>query len=56
MNTILQKHFKSPNPVLNIMQCNEPDAMDTIYCNTPAIDGGEQYTQIFVGTKTLLTE
>jgi hypothetical protein len=30
--------------------------MDTIQSNVPAIDGGEKYAQIFVGTKSLVTE
>jgi len=48
--------FKSPNPVFNVMCWNEPVATNTIYSDTPAIDGGETYTQIFIGTKILLTD
>jgi transposase InsO family protein len=31
-------------------------ATDTIQSNVPAIDGGGKYTQIFVGTKSLITD
>jgi hypothetical protein len=46
LNTVVCKHFKSPNPAVNVQQCDEPVAMDTIQSNTPAIDGGEKYAQI----------
>jgi hypothetical protein len=56
LNTILRKHFKSPNPAVNIRRRDEPIAMDTIQSNVPAKDGGEKYAQIFVGTKSLVTD
>jgi len=55
-NTVLKRRYKSPNPALNVMRCNEPVTMDTIYSDTATINGGETYAQIFVGTKTLLTD
>ena len=55
-NTNLWKQYKSPNPALNVRQCNEPVATDMIQSNTPAIDGGETYVQIFVGMQTLITD
>ena len=55
-NTILKKHFKSPNPTLNVMHWNKPIATDTISLDTPTIDGGETYAQIFIGTKMLITD
>jgi hypothetical protein len=54
--TILKKHYKSPFPALNVKRRDEPVATDTVYSNTPAIDGGETCAQIFVGTKTLVTD
>ena len=36
----LRKHFKSRNPVFNIPRRNEPVATDTIFSDTPAINGG----------------
>ena len=55
-NTVLKKRYKSPNPALNVLRRNEASATDTIKCDTPAIDGGETYAQIFVGTKSLITD
>jgi hypothetical protein len=56
LNTILRKCFKSPNPAVNIRRRDEPMATDTIQSDDPAIDGGEKYAQIFVGTKSLVTD
>jgi hypothetical protein len=56
LNTILRKHFKSPNPAVNVRRRDEPVATDTIQSNVPAIDGGEKYAQIFVGMKSLITD
>jgi hypothetical protein len=56
LNTVLRKCFKSPNPVVNIRRSDEPVATDTIQSNVPAIDGGEKYAQIFVVTKSLVTD
>jgi hypothetical protein len=55
LNTVLCKRFKSPNPAVNVRRCDEPIATDTIQSDVPAIDGGEKYAQIFVGTKSLVT-
>jgi hypothetical protein len=54
--TILKKHYKSPFPALNVQRRDEPVATDTVYSDTPAIDGGETCAQIFVGTETLVTD
>jgi hypothetical protein len=56
LNTILRKRFKSPNPLVNVPRRDEPVSMDTIQSDVPAIDGGEKYAQIFVGTKSLVTD
>ena len=56
MSTVLKKHYKSPNPALNVHCCNEPIATDTVYSDTPAIDSGSTSAQIFIGTKTLLSD
>jgi hypothetical protein len=56
LNTVLCKCFKSPNPAVNIQRHDEPIATDTIQSDVPAIDGGEKYAQIFVGTKSLVTD
>jgi hypothetical protein len=54
--TILKKHYKSPYPALNVHRRDEPVATDTVFSDTPAIDGGETCAQIFVGTETLVTD
>lgn len=51
-STILKKHYKSPNPALNVQRRDEPLATDTIFSDTPAIDNGSTVAQFFVGTKT----
>ena len=56
MSTVLKKNFKSPFPALNVSRRNEPVATDTVYSDTPAVDDGSTSAQIFVGTKTLLTD
>ena len=56
VSTILKKNFKSPFPAFNIKRRHEPVATDTIYSNTPATDDGSTSAQIFVGTKTLVTD
>jgi hypothetical protein len=54
--TILKKHYKSPYPALNVRRRDEPVATDTVFSDTPAIDGGETCAQIFVGTDALVTD
>jgi hypothetical protein len=56
LNTVLRKCFKSPNPAVNVRRRDEPVAMDTIQSDVPAIDGGEKCAQIFIGTKSLITD
>jgi hypothetical protein len=53
-DTILKKYYKSPIPALDVQHRDEHVAMDTVYSDTPTIDGGEACTQIFVGTETLV--
>ena len=54
--TMLHKHCEAPFPVLNVPRQDEPVATDTACCNTPVIDFGATSAQIFVGTKTFLTD
>eukprot|EP00980_Cylindrotheca_fusiformis_P004536 scaffold963_cov114-Cylindrotheca_fusiformis.AAC.2 len=54
--THLKKHYKSAYPALNVQRRDEPVATDTVYSDTPAIDGGETCAQLFVGTETLVTD
>jgi hypothetical protein len=55
MRTFLKKQYKLPNPALNVHHCDEPLATDTVYSDTPAINGGETAAQIFVGTRSYAT-
>ena len=50
-----EKTYRSLFPALNVNQINEPVAIDTYYCNSPAIDNGYKFAQVFVGTKTLVS-
>ncbi len=50
--TWLKKHYKSPNPALNVRRREEPVATDTVFSDTPAVDGGETCAQVFVGTQS----
>ena len=56
MGSHLRKHFKSPFPACNVQRRPEPLATDTVYSDTPAIDNGSCIAQIFVGTKSLVTD
>ena len=56
MSTILKKHYKSPFPANNVHRHNEPIITDTVYSDTPAIDSGYTCAQLFVGTKSLVTD
>ncbi len=52
----LRKRYKSPYPACNIPRREEPLATDTVYSDTPAIDNGCKIAQLFVGTKSLVTD
>jgi hypothetical protein len=41
MSTVLKKRYKSPNPAVNVHHHDEPVMTDTVFSDTPAIDGGE---------------
>ena len=55
-STHLQKRFKSMNPGANLIHRHKADATDLIFCDTPAIDGGETMAHIFVGVVSRLTD
>jgi len=55
-NTVLRHHYKVPHPVLSHFRREEPVATDTIVSDTPAIDGGKTWAQLFVGIKSLLLD
>ena len=56
MSTHLLKRYKSLYPAFSVHHCNEPIATDTVYSNTVAIGSGCKCAQLFVGTKTMVTD
>jgi hypothetical protein len=52
----MHKHFKSRFPLLNVHQRNEAVATNTIWLDTPAIDNGAKFAQLFVGCRSLVTD
>ena len=56
MSTYLKRCFKSPHPALNVHRRNEPVTTDTVYSDTPAIDSGDTYVQLFIGTESLVCD
>ncbi len=54
-STILKKHYKSPNPALNVQRRDEDVATDWVCADTPAIDSGVMGAQVFVGLKSQVT-
>ena len=52
----IKKHFKSRNPVLNILRSSEAVATDTIFSDTPAVDDGSTIAQFFCGHDTLVCD
>ena len=52
----MKKTYHSQFPALNVKRRSEPVETDAVYCDTPAIDDCSKCSQVFVGTKTLLTD
>ena len=48
----LKKHYRSPNPALNVRCHQEPIAMNYVYADVPAVDNGSMGAQTFVGTES----
>ena len=51
-----EKHLKSRNTALDILRRHEPIATDTVFSDTPAVDGGVKQAQVFVGRDTLVAD
>ena len=49
---IIKSHYKSPHPALNIPRRDEDLASDTIFSDTPAVDGGQTMAQAYIGCTT----
>ena len=52
----IKKHFKSRNPVFSIPRCSEAVATDTIFSDSPAVDGGPTMAQFFCGHDTFVCD
>jgi hypothetical protein len=52
----MRKHLKSRFPALNVPRRQEPVATDTLFSDTPAVDSGAKYAQLFVGKDTLVSD
>ena len=50
----LKKTFKTPFPACNVHRRNEAVAIDTVFSDAPAIDGGSTVSQIFEGHESLV--
>ena len=48
----LKKHYRSPNPALNVRRHQEPVATDYVYADVANVDDGSMGAQIFVGTES----
>ena len=51
-----RKHFRTRTPAANVKRRNEPVFLDTFMSDTPAVDNGCRYAQIFVGRQSLVTD
>ena len=54
MSTTLCKHYKLPNPALNVHCHDEPVTTNTVYSDTPAIDSGVTAAQMSIGVKSMV--
>ena len=52
----MKRHLKSRNPALNIPRRHEAVATDTVFSDTPAVEGGVKQAQVFVGRNTLVAD
>jgi hypothetical protein len=52
MSTHLRKHYKSPNPAMNVHRRDEDIATDTVFSDEPAIDDGATCAQFYVGMES----
>ena len=53
---VLRKQYKSPYPWANVHRRNEDLATDTVFSDTPAVDGGETCAQFFTGLSSQVVD
>ena len=51
-----KKTCRSLFPVVNVKRRSKPVVTDAVYCDTPVIDDVSKCAQVFVGTKTLMSD
>jgi len=56
VSSYLKQRYKSPFPALNVWRRKEALCTDTVYSDTPAIDGGEKSAQIYIGHDSKLAD
>jgi hypothetical protein len=56
VSSYLKHRYKSQFPALNVWRRPEAVATDTVYSDTPAIDGGEKSAQLFIGSNSLYAD
>ena len=52
----VKNHLKSRNPALNISKRHEPEATDTVFSDTPAVDSVVKQAHLFVGRDTVVAD
>ena len=55
-SSVMKKTHRSPVPAMNVKSRNESFATDKTHCDAPALRNGSKCTQVFMGTKTLVTD
>ena len=52
----MKRHLKSRNPAWNVLRRHESVATDTIFSDTPAVDGGIKQAQVSAGRDSLVAD
>ena len=55
-SSMLKKTYHSPFPEFNVKRRSDLVATDNVYSETPEIDDGSTYSQLFIDPKTLVTD
>ena len=50
--TPMRRHLRTRFPAANVARRNEAVATDTVYSDTPAVDNGSTYAQVFIGRES----
>ena len=52
----MERHLKSWNPALNVPRRHDAVVIDTVYCDTLAVNNGVKQAQCFVGKESLVSD